>query len=121
MVKFWHCVLLATLGFENKFDMKSIERKEIHRPVRMCTSCRGRFFKKDLLRVVRVKDKKGKSTNIKLDTKQKLMGRGIYICCRMDCFKKLKKNVAKKKSFFGSLSNELLTQIEGAIVAFEEL
>ena len=100
--------------------MKSIERKDIHGPVRMCTSCRGRFFKKDLLRVVRIKGEKGKSANIKLDTKQKLMGRGMYICRKIDCLKKLKRNVGKKKSFFGSLSNELLAQIEGTIETFEK-
>ena len=96
------------------------KKKEIqNKPIRMCTACRGRFFKKTLLRLARIKDAKDKTLTIKLDLDQKFMGRGMYICYSDDCFKKLKKSINKKKSFFGSISESLLEKIEGEIKAFE--
>lgn len=95
------------------------KERTMYNPVRMCTACRGRFSKKKLIRLAKIKNGKTKMVSIRLDLKQKLEGRGFYVCYSDDCLKKLKKNINKKKVFFGNINENLLEEIERAIEAFE--
>ena len=90
-----------------------------HKPIRMCTSCRKRFPKIKLLRLAKINNGETKTVTIQLDVNQKFEGRGMYICYNNECFKKLKKSINKKRSFFGNISESLLEKIEGEIKAFE--
>ena len=55
-------------------------------PERRCVGCSEHFPKKELVRVVRTPD-----GNIELDTVGKKSGRGVYVCRKLDCFKKARK------------------------------
>ena len=55
-------------------------------PQRRCVGCAEHFPKKELVRVVRTPD-----GNIELDTVGKKSGRGVYVCRKLDCFKKARK------------------------------
>jgi len=52
-------------------------------PMRMCVSCRERFAKKELIRVVATPD--GKTV---IDPTGRLPGRGAYVCHNPECMKK---------------------------------
>ena len=56
-------------------------------PMRMCVSCRERFAKKDLIRIVATPD--GKVT---VDPTGRLPGRGAYVCHDPECMKKAVEN-----------------------------
>ena len=61
-----------------------------HIPIRMCVICRRRFPKGSLTRFVRRSNSPGKKT-VCLDEKQRLPGRGFYICNSSICQKKIEK------------------------------
>ena len=52
-------------------------------PMRMCVSCRERFAKKELIRVVATPD--GQTV---IDPTGRLPGRGAYVCHDPECMKK---------------------------------
>ncbi|MBO4687753.1 MAG: YlxR family protein [Clostridiales bacterium] len=52
-------------------------------PMRMCVSCRERFAKKDLIRVVATPD--GQTV---IDPTGRMAGRGAYVCHDPECMKK---------------------------------
>lgn len=56
-------------------------------PMRMCVSCRERFAKKDLIRIVATPD--GKVT---VDPTGRFPGRGAYVCHDPECMKKAVEN-----------------------------
>lgn len=61
-------------------------------PVRQCAACRGRFEKRELLRIVRTPDGR-----IVPDEKGKTPGRGVYICRKEECLNKaLKQNALSR-------------------------
>lgn len=60
-----------------------------HKPVRMCISCRQRFFKPELTRYVNT----GKT--VAQDPAQILPGRGFYVCGSEECLNKLHKRLAR--------------------------
>ena len=62
-----------------------------HIPMRMCAACRVMYPQNTLIRFVKDKD----SAEIRLDSKKKLFGRGMYICKDPDCVK-----LARKKRVF---------------------
>ena len=55
-------------------------------PERRSVGCAEHFPKRELVRVVRTPE-----GNIELDTVGKKSGRGVYICKKLDCFKKARK------------------------------
>ena len=93
--------------------------KKNHIPVRMCTSCRVRKNKKELLRVAKIQNENG--TTVKLDEGQNIMGRGMYLCYNLKCFEKLKKIKSKHKSFFGKLGDDVYKKIEEIIKSKEKV
>ena len=52
-------------------------------PMRMCVSCRERFAKKDLIRIVATPD-----GEVKVDPTGRMPGRGAYVCHDPECMKK---------------------------------
>ena len=52
-------------------------------PMRMCVSCRERFAKKELIRVVATPD--GQTV---IDPTGRMPGRGAYVCHNPECMKK---------------------------------
>ena len=79
----------------------------------MCTGCRVRKPKKDLMRIVKIKD--NDEFYIKLDKGQKSAGRGAYLCYDESCLKKLKKMKPKGKGFLSNMDESLSEEIEKTI------
>ena len=52
-------------------------------PMRMCVSCRERFAKKDLIRIVASADGK-----VQVDPTGRMPGRGAYVCHNPECMTK---------------------------------
>ena len=52
-------------------------------PMRMCVSCKERFSKKDLIRIVASAD-----GTVQVDPTGRLPGRGAYVCHNPECMKK---------------------------------
>lgn len=59
------------------------------RPVRMCVSCRKRFFKPELTRYVKT------GGTVTEDPAQIMPGRGFYVCSSEECVKKMHKRLAR--------------------------
>lgn len=53
-----------------------------HEPVRTCIACRGSFTKNDVVRIVAA------SGSVIVDYREKLPGRGAYVCPRPECIRK---------------------------------
>ena len=52
-------------------------------PMRMCVTCRERFPKKELTRIVATPD-----GEVKVDPTGRMPGRGAYVCSNPDCLEK---------------------------------
>lgn len=83
---------------------------EKYQPVRTCVCCRGKFLKKDLLRVVRLAD-----GSFIVDESGKSDGRGAYVCKNADCINKLKKTKALDRAFKTNLPPEIYALSEDAV------
>ena len=77
-------------------------------PERKCMGCGERFPKRELLRVVR--DPEGE---ISVDITGKKNGRGVYICKRADCFKKVRKGDKLSKSLEAQVPEGIYDQLAG--------
>ena len=64
-------------------------------PLRMCTGCREKKPKHDLIRIVRKPE-----GEIVIDTTGKISGRGAYICKSKECFEKAKKSNALSRLYY---------------------
>ena len=76
-------------------------------PMRMCTVCRERKPKRDLIRVV-----KTPGNAIKLDITGKLNGRGAYICKSRECFAKAAKMNTLSRALETNVTQEIYDQLE---------
>ncbi len=56
-------------------------------PLRICVSCKERFDKRELLRIVKPKEE-----DITIDPTGKKAGRGCYICKKRNCLENAVKN-----------------------------
>ena len=83
---------------------------EKYQPVRTCVCCRGKFFKKDLLRVVRLAD-----GSFCVDESGKSDGRGAYVCKNAECIKKLNKTKAFDRAFKTKLPPDIYALSEDAV------
>ncbi|MBR5152563.1 MAG: YlxR family protein [Clostridia bacterium] len=63
-------------------------------PLRMCTVCRERKEKKDLIRIVC-----NKETGIAIDRKGNLSGRGAYLCRTEECVSQAQKRKVLERTF----------------------
>ena len=81
-----------------------------HTPLRTCLSCRKKGDKSNFIRVVRAKEEK-----IKIDTENKIPGRGAYICKDINCFHKATKRKGKDAFSYNlkiAIPEEVLKEIE---------
>ena len=83
---------------------------EKYQPVRTCVCCRGKFLKKDLLRVVRLAD-----GSFIVDESGKSDGRGAYVCKNADCLKKARKKRAFERAFSMQIDDEVYNKMEEEI------
>ena len=77
---------------------------------RTCTVCNAKKDKKELLRIVKDKDK-----NIYIDKTGKLDGRGAYICYNEDCLNKLVKTKRLERVFSVKIDEQVYDEIREAI------
>lgn len=75
------------------------------KPLRMCTVCRKRQEKADLIRVVRV------NNTIMIDKDGKLQGRGAYICKDSECIKVAQKRRALERAFSGKVDENIYSEL----------
>jgi len=79
-------------------------------PERMCVSCRKKIPKKQLVRIVKTKEK-----GILVDTTGKISGKGAYICKEYECLDKLRKTNYLVKLFEQSIDAKIYKDLEEAI------
>ena len=84
-------------------------------PMRMCTGCREKKPKKELVRVVRSPD-----GEISVDLTGKKSGRGAYICPDAGCMKKSVKSRALQRALECDISEDVFLRLESEISEREE-
>ena len=75
-------------------------------PQRMCAACHTRGGKEDFFRVVKTEQ------GAVLDEKQKLPGRGAYLCGRPECLKKARKSRAIERALSVTVPETVYDQLE---------
>jgi len=80
-------------------------------PERMCTACREKKPKGDLLRIVRAEE----GALPIVDKTGKKNGRGAYICNNIDCFKKAQKTKALQRALDVTLPLEWYEALEAEL------
>jgi len=76
-------------------------------PLRMCLGCREMKPKKELIRAVKTPE-----GEIKLDATGKLNGRGAYVCCSLECLRKVRRQNALAHAFSVQVSDEIYDRLE---------
>lgn len=79
-------------------------------PLRKCIACGESKEKKELIRIVREKDK-----NIIVDTSGRVNGRGAYICRNKDCFEKSEKTKKLSRTLEVEIPNHIYEDLKDAI------
>lgn len=74
-------------------------------PERTCIVCREKSDKASFIRIVKTQN------GIILDKTGKLAGRGAYICDKLECLQKCKKNHALNRAFKQEISEETYNQL----------
>ncbi len=72
------------------------------KPQRMCSVCRERFDKDELLRIV-----KNQNGEVCIDKEQRLQGRGMYICKSDKCLAVAEKRRVIERAFSVSAQREV--------------
>ena len=70
-------------------------------PMTQCLGCREMKPKRELIRVVRSPDFKGKAS-----------GRGAYVCPKQECLKKAIKTRALERAFSAQIPQEIYARLE---------
>lgn len=76
-------------------------------PLRKCITCGENKNKKDLIRVVRDKEK-----NVLVDRSGRANGRGAYICTDSQCFQKAKKTKKLSQVLKVEVPNSIYEELE---------
>lgn len=79
-------------------------------PLRKCIGCGENKPKKELVRIVKNKDKE-----VKVDLTGKLNGRGSYICNDVNCFDLAQKNNRISKSLEINISKDIYEELKNVI------
>ena len=79
-------------------------------PQRMCSACRQRASKKDLIRVVRTP-----AGEVVFNAGDKTPGRGAYICKSPACLNKVRKTHALDRMLSTAVPQEIYREIEELI------
>ncbi len=90
--------------------------KEKKYPVRRCIGCGESFLKNDLIRVVRTPE-----GEIILDRTGKASGRGVYVCPKVECFKKGRKTGRFSSNLNSMIPDEIYEKIEKEIREIKEI
>ena len=80
-------------------------------PERTCMGCNQKKNKKDLIRIVKNKEK-----GILVDKTGKLEGRGAYICNNIDCLDKAIKSKRIDRKLETTIDNEIYEKLRGVII-----
>ncbi len=76
-------------------------------PVRQCVGCREHLPKRELLRVARSPE-----GTVALDPTGKAQGRGVYLCRKSTCFKRIKKSRALERALNTAVPEEVFAALE---------
>ncbi len=76
-------------------------------PLRMCTVCRERKEKKDLIRIVCHKEQ-----GVSIDTEGTLPGRGAYLCKNEACIRQAQKRRVLERAFSRQIDAALYDALE---------
>ena len=79
-------------------------------PLRLCTGCREKKTKKELIRVVRTPD-----DQIEIDSTGKKSGRGVYICPQRDCLQKAIKGKRLEKNLKRHIPPEIIDKLHASL------
>ena len=77
---------------------------------RSCISCRKKDNKRNLIRIVN-----SKNDGVTVDLKQKLEGRGAYICNNEECFNKILKTKGLSRALKINISDEKYKELRGVL------
>ena len=84
-------------------------------PMRLCTGCREKNPKRDMLRVVKPPD----SLTVVLDFKGKAPGRGAYVCRKPECLKRAVKSRALERALEVKISQDIYETLAEQMVKSE--
>jgi len=84
-------------------------------PQRMCSGCRARKEKGELVRVVRSPE-----GEISLDATGKKNGRGAYLCPDANCLKLARKARRLERTFKGAVPDDVYQALEEALGRVEQ-
>ncbi|MDR1693263.1 MAG: YlxR family protein [Oscillospiraceae bacterium] len=76
-------------------------------PIRQCAGCREHLPKHGLLRVVRSPE-----GTVSLDFVGKAQGRGVYLCRKSACLKRVRKSRALERSLKTAVPEEIFEALE---------
>lgn len=80
-------------------------------PQRTCMGCNEKKDKKDLIRIVKNKEK-----GIVVDKSGKIEGRGAYICNDIECLEKIVKSKRLEKKLECKIDEEIYSKLRGVII-----
>ena len=83
-------------------------------PTRRCTGCGEHFAKNELIRVLRTPE-----GEIVIDLLGKKSGRGAYICKKLDCFRKARKQRRLEASLECKIPDEVYCRLESELAVGE--
>ena len=84
-------------------------------PVRMCTGCRQKSPKKQLVRVVRSPD-----GDISIDPTGKKSGRGAYICRSVECLRRSQKTRALQRALECDIDPVIFEKLQEELTAEDD-
>lgn len=79
-------------------------------PERKCMGCNAKKPKNELIRVVRSPE-----GELAVDTKGKMPGRGVYICCEANCFARVRKSKRLDSVLEIHIPDEIYLELERII------
>lgn len=79
-------------------------------PLRKCIACGENKAKKDLIRVVREKNK-----NILVDLSGRANGRGAYLCINSECFSKAEKTKKLSRALEVEIPNHIYQDLKDVL------
>lgn len=80
-------------------------------PQRTCMGCNEKKDKKELIRIVKNKEK-----DISIDLTGKMEGRGAYICNKIECLEKIIKSKRLEKILECKINEDVYNKLRGVII-----
>lgn len=76
-------------------------------PIRTCIVCKNKGTKDNFFKIVKNKD-----GSILVENKERIDGRGAYVCKKEECIDKLEKSKALNRTFKTNVSSEIYGEIK---------